>query len=104
MGGAVGCRVDATAAIAAPLHFAPYPVYGHTLRSASNATRPTPLPARRQAKAQGRGLLDANGQPVQNNMAAMMAQMGNLRSMLTSASSNIRWLPNLLGGRSLVRL
>ena len=29
-----------------------------------------------QAKAQQNGLLDANGQPVQNNMANMMAQMG----------------------------
>jgi len=29
-----------------------------------------------QAKAQQNGLLDANGQPVQNNMAKMMAQMG----------------------------
>ena len=29
-----------------------------------------------QAKAQQNGLLDANGQPVQNNMANLMAQMG----------------------------
>jgi len=29
-----------------------------------------------QAKAQANGMLDANGQPVQNNMAAMMASMG----------------------------
>merc|ERR1719298_309606 len=29
-----------------------------------------------QAKAQQNGLLEANGQPVQNNMANMMAQMG----------------------------